>query len=160
MNEIAAAAQFEQLGLFAFKPLFANFGQLELTVIGGTWRASFTGPGWLRVIAPRGLFLLRFGGWWGKELQANGSGVNLFQRGGKHFAAFPITVKTGTSRLDGKPCLIVRYSKDAGFPWAHVIDELRRLDDDTLFGMTIFDLPGMRGFPLPFLLQRFPNALE
>jgi hypothetical protein len=154
MNLTSAGSRLNQVGLFAFKQLYADLAPVDLAAAAGTWRAAFTGPAWFRAIAPRGLYLLRFGGWWGKELHADGTGMNLFERGGRRFSAFPIDISTGISILDGKPCLKVRYGRDAAFPWAYVTDEVRRLDGETLFGMTVVDPAGSRGLPLPFLLHR------
>jgi hypothetical protein len=155
MNPVHTVEELNHTGLFAFKSIYAKLAGQELPVVAGTWRATFTGPGWLRATAPGGLALLRFGGWWGKELLSDGSGFNLFDRGGRRMKAFPMAVQPGNSQLDGQPCQIVNYGSEAGFPWARVNDELRTLAEDTIFGMTIFNYPGLRGLPIPFLLQRF-----
>ena len=42
-------------------------------------------------------------------------------------------------------------------PWRWVTDELRALDEHTLLGMTRLDLPLLRRFVFPFLLEREPS---
>jgi len=139
-------------GLFAFTRLFADLPAPDLTSIHGTWHAAFVGPAWLRWLAPRGLSLLHFGGWWGKEISSDGTGFNYFQRSGEMQHAFPMQVMITASLIDSKPCLAVHYPPDAIFPWRFVVDELRHVDEGSLLGLTIVNKPGLRTFPTPFLL--------
>ncbi|MBL8365167.1 MAG: hypothetical protein JNN14_07800 [Comamonas sp.] len=44
--------------------------------------------------------------------------------------------------------------RQAPRPWRWVRDELRTLDASHLLGMTLIDLPGLRGQAFPFLLER------
>lgn len=141
-------------GLFSFKQLFADLPAPLQNSTRGTWQAFFVGPAWLRWLAPRGLFLLHFGGWWGKEFSANGTGYNYFDRKGVRIQDFPMKIMETPSILDGKPCLVVKYGTDARFPWRFIQDELRELTDNSLLGMTILSSPGLPIFPLPFLLTR------
>ena len=59
-----------------------------------------------------------------------------------------------TSLADGKPCAVLRYGAESPFPWRHVTDELRSLGDGKLLGMTVIDVPVLRGLAFPFLLVR------
>jgi hypothetical protein len=56
------------------------------------------------------------------------------------------------SLVDGKPGVTVQYPKDSPFPWPLVVDELRRLDDTTLLGLTIVNAGFLRKLAFPFLL--------
>lgn len=140
--------------LSAFARLFADLPSPLQSFTQGTWRAAFVGPAWLRWMAPRGLVLLHFGGWWGKEFSGDGTGFNYFERGGEMQQAFPLQVILSNSLIDGKPCLAVHYSPQALFPWRFILDELRQLDDNSILGMTILHKPGLPVFPLPFLLTK------
>lgn len=133
----------------------ALFAGLEAPdMLNGVFRAEFTGPWWLRRIAGPGLWPLGLGGWWGKEFDAQGNGVNLVRRRGELRRIFPIRLIPAHSLIDSKPCLSVRYDPTCPFPWPHVVDELRRLDDVTLLGMTYATLGPLRHLYLPFLLYR------
>ena len=58
----------------------------------------------------------------------------------------------------GKPGVALHYvpqdGKPAPTPWRWVRDELRAVDDDTLLGFTVVDLPLLRRMAFPFLLTR------
>ncbi len=132
--------------------LFAGLDAPDM--LSGVYRAEFTGPAWLRFIAGPGLWPLGLGGWWGKEFDGQGNGVNLVRRRGELRRIFPLRLIPASSLIDGKPCLSVHYDPACPFPWPHVIDELRRLDDTTLLGMTYANVGVLRRLPLPFLLHR------
>lgn len=120
------------------------------------WRARFVGPSWLRALSPAQLSLLGFGGWWGKRLGAVNQPAgctNLFGRDGDR-TRFPMTLREGSSQLDGRPVLRLTYPEDARWPWRHATDELRALDEGHLMGMGVIDVPIARGQPFPFLLVR------
>jgi hypothetical protein len=144
--------------LAAFPPLFATLAPPALDALPGFYRGEFVGPSWLRAIAPRGLGLIHLGGWWGKELAADCTGANLVRtgprQGGILRRSFPLVITTGSSAVDGRPVVAVRYPPECPFPWPHVIDELRRLDDACILGMTIVPAGLLRRLPLPFLLIR------
>jgi hypothetical protein len=140
--------------LLAFARLFADLPAPAQAFTKGTWQAAFVGPAWLRWMAPRGLVLLHFAGWWGKEFSGDGTGFNYFKRAGEMQQAFPMQVTESTSLIDGKPCLVVQYGMQALFPWRFIVDELRQLDENLLLGMTIVNRSGLRAFPLPFLLTK------
>ena len=60
-------------GLGAFPARFSALEQPAIENLPGYWKSHFTGPAWLRTIAPPGLGFVGLGGWWGK----------LFADGGK-----------------------------------------------------------------------------
>ena len=139
--------------------MFATLAPPDLVSLPGYHCGQFVGPGWLRAIAPRGLVLLHLGGWWGKELLPDFTGTNLVRpggrrRGGQLQRSFALRVEIAASAIDGKPAAIVRYGAGSPFPWPYVTDELRRLDDDHLLGMTVVPAGVLRRLPLPFLLVR------
>ncbi len=140
----------EHMALGDFPALFASLEAPQALL--GDYRAAFTGPTWLQRIAGPGLWPLGLGGWWGKRFEADGSGVNLVQRGGELLRIFPIHLVSAPSLLDGKPCLSVRYHPECPFPWPHIIDDLRSLDERTLLGMTMVNAGALRRLALPFLL--------
>ena len=48
------------------------------------------------------------------------------------------------SSLDGGPVAALSYGADGPVPWRWVTDELRALDERTLLGMTVINLPLLR----------------
>jgi hypothetical protein len=58
------------------------------------------------------------------------------------------------SLIDGRDGLALHYPPNTRFPWNHVVDELRRIDDTSLLGMTVPDINGLRDIALPFVLQK------
>lgn len=138
--------------LSAFKPLFGRLVAPHPADLAGSYRASFVGPGWLRAVAPYGLWLGGLGGWWGKRFGADGSGTNLVQRGGQVMPKLPIFLVQQASAIDGLPVTAVLYPPYSPFPWRAVVDELRVLDPAHLLGMTY--VKGLHAMPLPFLLER------
>lgn len=139
--------------LTAFRRIFSGLQAPSLAALPGVYCAEFVGPGWLRAIAPRGLGLIHLAGWWGKDLRADGTGANLVRSAGAIRQSLLVHFAAAASMLDGKPVIAVRYDASAPFPWPHVVDELRSLDDTCLLGMTLVDAPLLRELPLPFLLQ-------
>jgi hypothetical protein len=64
---------------------------------------------------------------------------------------------TARSFIDGENGLSLHYLPGNPFPWMYVVDELRRLGQDSLLGLTIANLPGLRGLAFPFILQKVEN---
>jgi hypothetical protein len=94
------------------------------------------------------------GGWWGKEISRDdGEAINLVHRQGEYHRIFPMYFIQQISFLDRKPGLALRYEKDNPFPWPMILDELRRLDAETILGMTLVDLTVLRRQAFPFILQ-------
>lgn len=145
------ATRLNHQSLGSFQALFATLEAPRS--VQGVYRAEFVGPAWLRWVAPKGLWLLGLGGWCGKDFAADGTGINLLQRGDTVLRRFPILVARLASRVDGRPCLAVSYPGLNPWPWPRVVDELRQLDEQTLLGLTFFDDPLAR-IPLPFLLHK------
>jgi len=57
------------------------------------------------------------------------------------------------SFIDNKEGLALHYQAGNPFPWMHIVDELRRIDNTTLLGMTLANLNGLRRLAFPFTLQ-------
>lgn len=139
---------------FSYGRLFRDLAAPGLADLNGDFQSALVGPGWFQSVSR---FSLRYGGlpdWYGKRFDAAGKGINLLQQHGAFQTTMPMQVRVEPSRLDGKPAAVVHYGSASPLPWRHVIDELRVLEGDTLLGMTLLDLPLMRGLPLPFLLYR------
>lgn len=58
-----------------------------------------------------------------------------------------------SSFIDGKEELALHYKPGNPIPWPFVVDELRRIDENILLGMTIANLRGLRGLAFPFVLE-------
>ena len=141
-----------------FKPLFATLSPPAVPSLKGVYRGRFTGPAWLRASAPSSLALAGLSGWWGKIFPGDGTGHNLVLRQGKLQLRFPIRLAALPSLVDSQPGLTVQYTAECPFPWPHVIDELRCLDETCLLGLTIINLGFLRRLAFPFLL--FPEDLS
>ncbi|MBM4426400.1 MAG: hypothetical protein FJ031_04085 [Chloroflexi bacterium] len=125
----------------------------DKTSIRGVYRAAFVGPGWLRTSAGPALALSGLGGWWGKEFSTDGTAVNIVLRAGKFSTRFPMKLVTAKSFIDGRDGLAIYYQTGNPFPWMHIVDELRQMDDGTLLGMTLANINGLRNLAFPFTLQ-------
>ena len=139
--------------LSAFKSIFGSLLTPQPEEVKGIYWSEFTGPGWLRTIAPPGLGLIGLGGWKGKEFPGDGTGINLVLRKGELQRRFPVSIARAASLTDGKPCLAIHYTRECPFPWPYVIDELRQLDESCLLGLTMVNISGLRRLALPFLLH-------
>lgn len=139
-------------GLGAFPSRFSALAQPALENLPGYWKSHFTGPAWLRTIAPPGLGFVGLGGWWGKLFADGGSGDNLVGHAISLRTTLPFTWSVQPSRLDGKPALVVAYLAQAAWPWPWVIDELRQLTESFMLGMTL--LKSGPTLAMPFLLER------
>jgi hypothetical protein len=145
---------YNSLSLRQFRDYFSSLAAPDPASLRGQYPASFVGPAWLRVTAAPGLVPLGFGGWWGKDFSEDGAAINIFLRAGKFSRRFPMKFIRAPSFVDGKDGLALRYPPGNPFPWTHVVDELRRIDESTLLGMTIPNISGLRGIALPFILQK------
>jgi hypothetical protein len=131
----------------------------------GDYLAAFTGPRWLRAVAPTALALGGLAGWRGKRFQSASQGVNLVWRWGRELTVFPFTLEIQESSLDGLPCAVVHYQPGSPLPWPWVVDELRWLGRGWLLGMTLLAsrplrrgrLGSMLHIPFPFLLHQAGN---
>ena len=145
--------ELNSLSLKQFRNLFVSLPVPDMTSIRGVYRATFVGPSWLRTSAGPALALSGLGGWWGKEFSTDGTAINIVLRTGKFFTRFPMKLVTVQSFIDGKDGLALHYQPGNPFPWMYVVDELRQINDDTLLGMTLANVSGLRNMAFPFTLQ-------
>ncbi len=148
------AAGLNSLQFNQFRSLFAELTIPDPNSILGVYRAEFVGPAWLRASAGPALALSGLGGWCGKEFSAGGGAINIVKISGKFSTRFPMQLVTARSFIDQKEGLSLHYLPGSPFPWMYVVDELRRLDEISLLGMTIANVAGLRGLAFPFLLQK------
>lgn len=131
----------------------------ELTALVGVHDGEFLGPAWLRHAAILTMRVFGMPGWCGKAFRpatANPDtrdGENLVRRDGRSEPSIPMQARIASSRLDGRPAIVLSYPADARFPWPRVTDELRPLDDRTLLGLA-FGVPLAPRHGTPFLLRR------
>ncbi len=116
----------------------------------GFWRARFIGPWWLRLGGRPSVALSGLRGWQGKRFLTADSATNVLTRGD----ALSMQCRECPSSIDGGAVAALTYGAAGPLPWRWVTDELRALDDRTLLGMTIINLPLLRHFAFPFLLER------
>lgn len=133
--------------------LFESLPCPQAEQVNDCFLAEFIGPGWLRWLAPKLLPLGGLSGWEGKSLRAE-KAINLLRREGQLIEAIPMVRNESKSVLAEGDVLCLSYDKRAPVPLRALRDELRMLDDDTLLGLTVIDIPLLRKFPMPFLLKR------
>lgn len=143
-----------------FRILFHTLPVPEASSIRGTYRASFVGPAWLRASATPALAITGLGGWWGKEFHGDGTAINIVLRAGKFSTRFPMEFVKDRSFIDHKDGLALHYQRGSPFPWMYVVDEIRRVDENTLLGMTIPNVNGLRNLAFPFILQKNSSTLS
>jgi hypothetical protein len=140
--------------LGALRALFSSLSVPGVGLLSGSYRATFVGPAWLRASATPSLAVAGLPGWAGKRFLAPDRAVNLLRRDGQLVEALTMAVVAGASRVDGQPGLALLYGPTAPRPWRWVRDELRAVDQDTVLGMTVVDVPLLRALAFPFLLER------
>ena len=138
----------------ALRRLYRSLEADDLSRLLGRHEGRFVGPAWLRRGAPRAIALAGMPGWRAKSFIVRGDvalGRNLLEGDRK---GEPMEGRLEASPFDGRPALVVRYPEKAARQWRLVVDEFRPLDDRTLLGLSMIDLPGLRRLALPFLLER------
>lgn len=138
---------------------FAEASEPTLDALIGAHDGAPAGPLWMRAT---GSLIMRFTGmpgWCGKEFQSPEPGAevlrghNRVRRHGRVEPSIPMTARVAPSRVDGRLAIVVSYPTDAQYPWRHVNDELRPIDDGTLLGLT-WGIPGGPRGGAPFSLRR------
>ena len=120
----------------------------------GFYRASFIGPAWLRLSAGPSIALSGLPGWQGKRFIDPQCATNVLRgRKGVH-EKFRMQCNARPSMVDGKDGVDLSYGAKGPIPWRWLRDELRQLDDNTLLGMTVIELPLLNRLAFPFLLSR------
>jgi hypothetical protein len=152
------AQELNSQSLVSFKSLFAALPAPTMGSVAGTHRSEFVGPWWLRQVAGPGLVPLGLGGWWGKQFDAQGDGLNIVHRRGIIATIMPVRLVEMNSLIDGRPGLAVSYPRDSRLPWPWVVDELRRIDNNCLLGMTLVTKRPLHTIALPFLLHARDNS--
>ena len=142
-----------QMSLKSIHSLFAGLEPPERSSLIGVFRGIFIGPGWLRLLWGPILAVTGLGGWWGKEIDPRSGAINLVYRKGNFERKFPMVFIQQSSYLDQKPGLALRYQPHNPFPWPLIVDELRRIDQQMVLGMTLADVPPFRRMAFPFILQ-------
>lgn len=146
--------------LKALTQAFSRAADPRLSDLLGTHKGAFAGPWWLRCPAPLLMRVTGMPDWVGKTLRPTDNdtvitGENLIRAGETLTISIPITARLGVARLDRRPAIIVSYPRNAPWPWHHVTDELRPLDEHTLLGLT-YGIPATPRAGAPFLLYRQP----
>ena len=147
----------EELNAMSLPEIWRYFGTLkppEPGSLAGYYRGIFVGSAGLRALWGPLLRLTGLGGWWGKKFDTSGNAVNLTIKRGRGEPRFPMFVVTHRSYLDRQPGLAMRYKPGNPLPWPYILDELRRIDDRALLGMTLVDVRPFRRLAFPFILEK------
>lgn len=147
-----------QLSLREIRQLFKTLVPPEANSLRGLQRGLFVGPGWLQRLWGPTLAISGLGNWWGKDFDDKGKAVNLVRRKGLIERRFPMYLVEHVSYMDGQLGLALRYQSGNPFPWPLIVDELRRVDETTVMGMTLVDFGPLRRLAFPFILQPRDNT--
>ena len=147
-------SEYNALSLRQIQEKFTGLRPPEPGSMQGIQRGIFVGPGWLIPLWPPLLAISGLGGWWGKEIQADDTAINLVKRQGRFERRFPMYLVEQESHLDGKTGRVFRYQPDNPFPWSLIVDELRRIDERHILGMTLAEVGPLRRLGFPFILQQ------
>ncbi len=139
-----------------FRGLFASLEIPEAHTLCGKYRGEFVGPRWVRIFAWPALLAAGLGGWWGKLMYVDGRAINIVCREGNFSTCHPMKFRKERSHIDRQEGLALhyQYQRDNPFLWLFVVDEIRRLDETTLLGMTRPKIPGLRWLAFPFVLKK------
>jgi hypothetical protein len=147
------SADLPQLDITRLKQAFRQARPVAAADLKGFYAGVPAGPWWFRLGSGPTMGLTGFGGWMGKQFLGQGRAVNLFQSGSGTAQRFPMTLARAASRIDGADTLMLNYPADARAPWCWVTDELRRMPDGRILGMTFVDAPLLRHMVFPFVLK-------
>lgn len=154
MSGSTSIQELNRLPLAAFRELFAALGPVAVAEMHGRFHSQFVGPAWLRQTAPAALTLGGLGGWCGKVFDGQGGGQNLVRRRGDVRQVMPVVLQERPSLVDHHPTLTIVYPHTSPFPWPFIVDEVRRLNDQTLLGLTLITRFGLSRWAFPFLLHQ------
>lgn len=139
-------------GLTRLKQAFRQAQPIQAGELQGFHAGEPAGPWWFRLGSTPTMYTTGFGGWMGKQFMGDGRAVNQFQVNSGIEFRFPMTLDRAPSRIDGIDTLVLIYPKNARAPWCWVIDELRRVPDGRILGMTFVDVPLIKHQVFPFVL--------
>ena len=118
----------------------------------GLYKAEILGPVWLKTIAKLSLPFAGLPGWCGKRIEEDGA-INLCKVRDGIQERVHMQKAIENSWLDGRSCMVLSYDSSAPVLLRPMRDEFRRIDEATLLGLSIYNLPGLRRISLPFLLK-------
>ena len=138
---------------------FARLTAPEVPELTGRWEGVFVGHRGLRRLTAAIAAMSPLRGWCGKEIGESGEVRNLVRRGGAIEKSVAAVAGRGDSLLDGRPAVIVDYSRTAKPPLSWVRGELRWLEPGhEILGVLIFPLGKRRIGPFPFRMTRSAEA--
>jgi hypothetical protein len=133
--------------------VFGGLAAPTLEDLVGQWDGEFIGRPALRRLTVALTAPTRMRGWCGKLIDDSGNVHNLVRRGRRVVRAVDATASSGTSLLDGKPAIVVDYSKTSRPPGCWVRGELRWLvEGSDVLGVLLVPVRGHLLGPLPFRL--------
>lgn len=141
------------LNITQLKRTFRDAAKIQASELHGFHAGVPAGPWWFRLGSGPTMGLTGFGGWLGKQMLGQGRAVNLFGSPSGPEQRFPMTLGRRASWIDGQDTLVLNYPADARAPWCWVTDELRRVPDGRILGMTFVDAPLVRHLVFPFVLK-------
>ena len=151
---MTVAPDIRTASIAGLRRLFGSLDAPPADMLSGFYRAEFIGPWCLRATARPGVALLGLPAWQGKRFLSPRQATNLVGHPPDTKEYLQMRCDIHASKLDQQPCAALTYGRQAPRPWRWVTDELRRLDDGRLLGMTHISHPFLRAPAMPFLLVR------
>ncbi len=145
----------EQLPIHAslatYMRVFKSLPPISQREFHGSFQGIVVGPAWFQSVFNKAMTFGGLDGWQGKDFGADGNGINVLLQNGVIRKVAPMhVVGELTSAIDGQPTLVLGYRKP---PHAYIHDEIRRLDERTILGMTYVKVNPFKKFPMPFVLR-------
>lgn len=141
------------------KSLIKLFPTLEPVIsLEGVYRSELPGPKFM--VPFKNIFLTLSGlpNWGGKHFFGDYA-LNIIKKNGKATDGPKMNLQVGKQQDDGKVGLIANYDENSPYIWRHCTDEFRRVNETTILGVSHFDLPGLRGKPVMFILHQDKSSV-
>jgi hypothetical protein len=131
--------------------VFKSLPPVSKSEFHGDFEGIAVGPAWFQPVFNGLMKIGGLAGWQGKEFAPDGNGVNVLAQNGRiRKVARMYVVGSLPSAIDGQLTLVLNYRK---MPHAMIQDEIRRLDHNTLLGMTYLKSAPLTKLPMPFVLR-------
>lgn len=142
----------------SIQALVKLFPHLEpVQQLSGVYLAELAGPAILRPFQQLFLKLTGLPNWRGKHFVTTHHAVNLITHHGKETDGPNMLLSILPSHLDKKEGLVASYDENAPALWRRYTDEFRWVNENTILGMSKFNIPGFRNFPVMFILHKEKN---
>lgn len=135
----------------ALKQMYSSLQPVES--LQGVYKADIPGP---RILLPFKYLFLRLSGlpgWFGKDFKGEFA-LNMLQQKNRLVRGPKMLLAQKPHKTDQRTGLVATYHHDAPWLWRRCTDEFRHLSEDTILGVSYFNVPGFRNRPILFMLHK------